>query len=101
MKAKCLRSRLRTSSLVLGLAFLMGGGVTSMTNAIPIRPSEKKNTPDHFAVRSEQEGTSGVLGHIRIPHGCNGKPVCAMGVVFPNLMTLPWSLKVPQSFGLS
>jgi hypothetical protein len=44
----------------------------------------KKNTPDEFAMRTDLAGTSSVLNQISIPHGCNGKPVKAMTILFPN-----------------
>jgi len=44
----------------------------------------KKNTPDEFAVRTDLAGTSSVLNHISIPHGCNDTSVKAMTVLFPN-----------------
>ncbi len=44
----------------------------------------KKNNPVDFSVRDELEGSSSIINHIRIPHGCNGSAITAMGVVFPN-----------------
>ena len=70
--------------LSVGLPLLLTWGYATVALANPHTTIVKKNTPDHFAVRHEQEGTGGVLSHIRISHGCNGQPVRAMGVVFPN-----------------
>lgn len=42
-----------------------------------------KNTPTNYNSRDELEGTT-ALNHFSIPHGCDGKPVKAMSVVFPN-----------------
>ena len=42
-----------------------------------------KNTPTDYSSRDELEGTSG-LNNFSIPHGCDGQPVRAMSIVFPN-----------------
>lgn len=42
-----------------------------------------KNTPTNYSSRDELEGTTG-LNNFSIPHGCDGQPVRAMSVVFPN-----------------
>jgi uncharacterized protein YcnI len=42
-----------------------------------------KNTPTDYSSRDELEGTTG-LNHFSIPHGCDGQPVRAMSIVFPN-----------------
>lgn len=42
-----------------------------------------KNTPTDYSSRDELEGTTG-LNNFSIPHGCDGKPVRAMSIVFPN-----------------
>ncbi len=84
MKFGMLHVGVSGSLSVLGLASLIVAGMTSTAFADPHTTIGPKNTPEHFAVRNEREGTGGILNHIRIPHGCNGQPVRAMGVVFPN-----------------
>jgi len=42
-----------------------------------------KNTPTDYSSRDELEGTTG-LNNFSIPHGCDGQPVRAMSIVFPN-----------------
>jgi len=42
-----------------------------------------KNTPDEYNSRNELEGTTGV-NHFSLPHGCDGNPVEAQSIVFPN-----------------
>ncbi len=42
-----------------------------------------KNTPTGYNSRDELEGTT-ALNHFSIPHGCDGQPVRAMSIVFPN-----------------
>ncbi len=84
MKLQQSQSRKSLAWLSAGLPFLLTWGLATVTWANPHTTIVKKNTPDHFSVRHEQEGSSGVLSHVRISHGCNGTPVRAMGVVFPN-----------------
>jgi hypothetical protein len=43
-----------------------------------------KNTPDDYYQRSEPDGASSVVNDFVIPHGCNGNPVVATAMVFPN-----------------
>ncbi len=42
-----------------------------------------KNTPDEYNSRNELEGTTGV-NHFSLPHGCDGNPVEAQSIIFPN-----------------
>ena len=42
-----------------------------------------KNTPTDYSSRDELEGTTG-LNNFSISHGCDGQPVRAMSIVFPN-----------------
>src|SRR3990172_7617025 len=42
-----------------------------------------KNTPTDYNSRDELEGTSG-LNNFSIGHGCDGQPVRAQSIVFPN-----------------
>ena len=69
---------------VVGIPLLLTGLLVNEPLANPHTTILKKNTPVKFDSREELEGSGGVLNHIRVPHGCNGKPVKAMGVVFPN-----------------
>ncbi len=69
---------------ILGLVLLGLGSLGANALANPHTTINQKNTPDTFAAGHELEGTSGILSSIRIPHGCNGQPVTAMAVVFPN-----------------
>ena len=66
----------------IGLGWL--GGLSSFVMANPHTTILKKNTPTSFAVREELEGSSSIVNHINIPHGCNGIAIQAMSVVFPN-----------------
>lgn len=43
-----------------------------------------KNTPDKYYQRTEPDGASGVVNEFAIAHGCNGKPVIASSMLFPN-----------------
>ncbi len=70
-------------SLVIGYAFVLAFGFLNIALADPHTTIYKKNTPEAFAVREELEGSGGVLNRIRIPHGCNGRDIRAMAVVFP------------------
>lgn len=66
----------------LGLLLLAAASVA--TTAVAHTTIVKKNTPDEFAVRTDLAGTSSVVNQVGIPHGCNGKPVKAMAMLFPN-----------------
>ena len=68
----------------VGLPFLLAGSLASEIWADPHTTILKKNNPVKYDSRDEIEGSGGVLNHIRIPHGCNGQPIKAMAVVFPN-----------------
>ena len=70
--------------LVAATPFLLIALFLNESLANPHTTISKKNNPVRYDSRDELEGSGGVLNHIRIPHGCNGKPVKAMGVVFPN-----------------
>lgn len=61
---------------ILGLLITSGNAMAHTTVAT-------KNTPDEYNSRNELEGTSS-LNYFSIPHGCDGKPVRAQSVVFPN-----------------
>ena len=69
---------------VVGLPLLFTGLFVGEPQANPHTTILKKNNPVKYDSREELEGSGGVLNHIRVPHGCNGKPIKAMGVVFPN-----------------
>ena len=69
--------------LFVGLALVFSGHFNP-ASANPHTTILKKNNPIKYDSRDEIEGSGGVLNHIRIPHGCNGQTVKAMGVVFPN-----------------
>ena len=77
----------RKSALMVSLAgFSLAVGVMAPNDAWanPHTTILKKNNPVKYNSRDEIEGSSGVLNHIRISHGCNDRTVKAMGVVFPN-----------------
>lgn len=43
-----------------------------------------KNTPDDYYQRTEPDGASSVVNDFSIAHGCNGRPVIATAMLFPN-----------------
>lgn len=53
-------------------------GVMAHTTVVP------KNTPDRYYQRTEPDGAAGVLNDFAIAHGCNGRPVIASAMLFPN-----------------
>ncbi|QPJ62355.1 MAG: hypothetical protein G3M70_10945 [Candidatus Nitronauta litoralis] len=71
-------------SLLVTGAMVLGSGAVNLAFANPHTTILKKNTPSKYAVREELEGTSSVINHVRIPHGCNGTDIRAMSLVFPN-----------------
>ncbi len=81
---------LRNNGIKKSMNYLLAGVLAaglvfpSLAGANPHTTVAKKNTPEGFDNRDHLEGTSGVLNHFRIPHGCNGKAIRAMSVVFPN-----------------
>ena len=72
----------RLSLAVHGCIFLsvfsIAGNLMAHTT---VRP---KNTPDDYYQRSEPDGASSVVNDFTIPHGCNGDPVIATAMLFPN-----------------
>ncbi len=72
-------ARLMVASV--GLWFLVS---PSSVLANPHTTVLPKNTPISFADRVELEGASSVVNSFSIPHGCNGRAIKAMGIVFPN-----------------
>ena len=76
---------LGSTSFFIGGAFILASGFLNVALADPHTTIYKKNTPDAFSVRDELEGSDSVLNRIRIPHGCNGKDIRAMSIVFPEL----------------
>ncbi len=88
----------------IGLGWL--GGLSSFVMANPHTTILKKNTPTSFAVREELEGSSSIVNHINIPHGCNGTAIRAMDVraihyskgrLDPDLVGLvPWRGTFPR-----
>lgn len=72
------------ASLALSGIVALGINAGGVALADPHTTILPKNTPDKFAVREEMEGTGDIINHIRIPHGCNGSDIRAMGIVFPN-----------------
>jgi len=72
----------RLSLAVHGCIFLsvfsIAGNLLAHTT---VRP---KNTPDDYYQRSEPDGASSVVNDFTIPHGCNGDPVIATAMLFPN-----------------
>ena len=68
----------------MGASLLLTGMFVADGLANPHTTIGAKNTPNHFATRDELEGTGGILGNVRISHGCNGQTVKAMSLVLPN-----------------
>lgn len=44
----------------------------------------KKNTPDDYYITAEPDGASSIVNSFSIPHGCDGEPVVATSMLFPN-----------------
>lgn len=70
------RKRYLSIVSVLG-AMVVSGNVMAHTTVM------SKNTPDNYSSRDELEGTTS-LNYFSIPHGCDGQPIRAQSVVFPN-----------------
>jgi len=65
-----------------GCVFLSVFSITgSLLAHTTVRP---KNTPDDYYQRSEPDGARSVVNDFIIAHGCNGEPVVATAMVFPN-----------------
>jgi len=78
---KCVSRKLLVSMAAVAIVSL---GSVNTVLADPHTTLYKKNTPDSYGAREELEGSSGVLNHVRIPHGCNGQDIKAMAVLFPD-----------------
>ena len=76
---------LTTLCLFAGGMFFIAFGFLNVAFADPHTTIYKKNTPNAFSVRDELEGSDSVQNQIRIPHGCNGRDIRAMSIVFPEL----------------
>ncbi len=61
----------------------MIGTMITSGNVLAHTTVMSKNTPTNYNSRDELEGTTG-LNNFSIPHGCDGQPVRAMSIVFPN-----------------
>lgn len=61
---------------ILG-SMILSGNATAHTTVVT------KNTPDEYNTRNELEGSSSV-NYFSISHGCDGQPVRAQSIVFPN-----------------
>ena len=70
-----LRKQLAIIAILAAMAF--SGTAQAHTTVLT------KNTPDEYNSRNELEGTTGV-NHFSLPHGCDGNPVEAQSIVFPN-----------------
>ena len=70
---------LKTYSPLLAIlgSIVFSGSVIAHTTVLT------KNTPDGFETRDNLEGTT-TVNHFSIAHGCDGKPVKAQSIVFPN-----------------
>ncbi|MCF6155611.1 MAG: hypothetical protein E3K36_10235 [Candidatus Brocadia sp.] len=66
----------------LAIIAMIGTMITS-GNVMAHTTVMSKNTPTNYSSRDELEGTTG-LNNFSIPHGCDGQPVRAMSIVFPN-----------------
>ncbi|HHT9108622.1 MAG TPA: hypothetical protein ACFYD9_08215 [Candidatus Wunengus sp. YC64] len=66
----------------LAIVAMLGTMIIS-GNAMAHTTVLSKNTPTDYSSRDELEGTTG-LNNFSISHGCDGQPVRAMSIVFPN-----------------
>lgn len=72
------KHRLAIHGCVLLSLISISGSLLAHTT---VRP---KNTPNDYYQLSEPDGASSVVNDFTIPHGCNGDPVIATAMVFPN-----------------
>lgn len=78
---------MKRKNIVAGISIL---GLLYSTNLWAHTSIAKKNTPQQYATASELEGSSGVINHFSISHGCaapdssTSHAVSAQAAVFPN-----------------
>lgn len=74
---------MRMFKIIAGCAFFVSSlipaaDILAHTTTLP------KNNPDNYYQRTEPDGASSVVNDFAIAHGCNGKPVIATSMLFPN-----------------
>lgn len=69
--------------IIAGCAFVVAS-LAPVANVLAHTTTLPKSNPDNYYQRSEPDGASSVVNEFAIAHGCNGKPVIATAMLFPN-----------------